>query len=1242
MTEYVAGSAAVIVTPALPGFHKIIAKELAGIGPLAEKSGEDAGQRTGTGYTGALQKVIGGGKKVAGVIDKAMTAAGVAGAAALGAAFSDALSIDSARGKLTAQLGLTAKESGRVGKVAGQLYASNYGDSMQDVQGAITQVIRNMDGLRGASASALKDTTARAITLSQVMDADVGDVTRSVSQLMRTGLAKNSMRAFDLITRGAQLGGDKAGDLLDTLNEYPTQFRKLGLSGAAAMGLIVQGLKAGARDSDIVADALKEFSIRAVDGSTTTAQGFKLLGLSGKKMSEQIGKGGKSASTGLQVVLDRLRGIKDPVKQSQAAVALFGTQAEDLGKALYALDPSTATKKLGALGGATDKAGDAMSNTAEAKFTTFKRGLQTNVVQAIVSDVIPAVTKLGGALDSVHISPDTVVKAGLAAGGAVVGWKALSASITGVKKTIVGVKAVGSGAGKAVTLAKNVPGGWETLRLKALYAGDSVKGAGSKIKTAAAAAGRGVAAVGKFAGSLAAAGGKAALSGLTTAGRAIGGVAASAWRGVTALGALAASYARAAATAALSAVRTVAMTVATNAVRVASLVWTGVQWLLNAALNANPIGLIVIAITALVAAVVYAYTHFSWFRAGVQAAWAGIQAAGLAAWNYGIKPIFEIIKFYITQIVIPYYKLLWTIAKAVWSGVAAAAQWAWNTVIRPVWSAIKAFITGVLVPGFRFLLSGGRAAFNALSSVVKAVWSGGIRPAFEALKNGVGAVKSAFSAAVSGISKLWKGLESATKKPVQFVVNTVYMQGIRPAWKAIADLVHLPQLPSVKFSRGGVNDVLPGYTPGRDPHQFVSPTGGRVAMSGGEAIMRPEWTRAVGPGFVHAANRIARKRGVSGVRDFLANGDMKFDRGGILPGGGPVQKFGLGGIFDAVKHAGSLVVHGASSLLDAGASAFAKHLLNPILGKIPGGDSMFARAIYSLPKRMIGGFLDFLKNSIDPKLGGDGHGVVAAAKKYVGRGDDRGPNNNIFSRRWGVAGQPWCAYFIDQAVSDAHAGKYYRGFPTGLAAGFNAMRHVGVGSGRAGDLAVYGSPGDHINLIEKPQSGAYLTIGGNQNRYVQRRVRGGQNHILRPSFASGGIVSRMGREAHRMFAIEAPNNADSHELQTPLVRLMRSLPAGQMAGVMRAIARQNLSVTNAGVYDSGGVVTPGLNLIANASRKPEALLSNAQWSAITKAAGSDGATYETTYHLYQRDMTIRDLEVLERQQEARRRVGRAR
>src|SRR6185503_16643103 len=128
-------------------------------------------------------------------------------------------------------------------------------------------------------------------------------------------------------------------------------FRKLGLDGPHAMGLLSQAIKAGARDSDTAADAIKEFSIRAVDGSKTTAAGFKALGLPVKQTTEAFAKGGDIAAESFNSVLERLRAIPDPVKQSQIAVQLFGTKAEDLGQSLFAMNLDTAKQQMTGLKG---------------------------------------------------------------------------------------------------------------------------------------------------------------------------------------------------------------------------------------------------------------------------------------------------------------------------------------------------------------------------------------------------------------------------------------------------------------------------------------------------------------------------------------------------------------------------------------------------------------------------------------------------------------------------------------------------------------------------------------------------------------------------------------------------------------------------------------------------------------------------------------------------------------------------
>jgi len=62
-------------------------------------------------------------------------------------------------------------------------------------------------------------------------------------------------------------------------------------------------------------------------------------------------------------------------------------------------------------------------------------------------------------------------------------------------------------------------------------------------------------------------------------------------------------------------------TIATAAYNLVLEAATAIQWLFNAALAANPIGIVILAITALAGGVVYAWKHFAGFRGAVMGAW---------------------------------------------------------------------------------------------------------------------------------------------------------------------------------------------------------------------------------------------------------------------------------------------------------------------------------------------------------------------------------------------------------------------------------------------------------------------------------------------------------------------------------------------------------------------------------------------------------------------------------------------
>jgi len=288
-------------------------------------------------------------------------------------------------------------------------------------------------------------------------------------------------------------------------------------------------------------------------------------------------------------------------------------------------------------------------------------------------------------------------------------------------------------------------------------------------------------------------------------------------------------------------------------------------------------------------------------------------------------------------------------------------------------SKLQMWIRQHIGPAFRWLYDKViRPVMNAVVSSIEGAWKYGIKPAFDLLKKGVDKVKEAFRTAVDGIGKIWDGIKSKTKKPVQFVVDTVYNSGIRKVWNTVAGFVGMKKLDKVTFATGG---IMPGYTPGRDVHQFYSPTGGRLALSGGEAIMRPEVTRALGVGGVNSLNAAARTGGVSGVRGalgFADGGVLHFDKGGIF---GDV----IGGLTDVAKKVGGWIGSGWDFVTNPGkawdkATGFIRDKLKGI------GESRWAQALGKIPLKMLKGLKDKILSSVTGFFGGASGSVPAALK----------------------------------------------------------------------------------------------------------------------------------------------------------------------------------------------------------------------------------------------------------------------
>lgn len=330
--------------------------ELQEIQSEADKTGNSLKDRLTNALDGLEGRFGGIGGKLGGALAKGFAAVGA------GALMVDALqkSWDEAGGlrRITGQFRLSAEESAEYGKVAGELYADNWGDALTEVQQVVALAGERLEDVTDQSLGRI---SAQILAVSQTWGVDYANVIRSITQLTQNGLVPSSQAALDLIVTGFQDGADEAGDFLDTIDEYSQHWEAMGLSGEDALNQIVAGLQLGQRDTDKLADAVKEMRIRVVEDTEAIDAAYQDLGLRADDLREKFLEGGPAAREAFLEVLEALKDVEDPIEQNRLAIELIGTQFEDLGP--------TALEALTTVQGAlreTDNAAQDLSNTVEA------------------------------------------------------------------------------------------------------------------------------------------------------------------------------------------------------------------------------------------------------------------------------------------------------------------------------------------------------------------------------------------------------------------------------------------------------------------------------------------------------------------------------------------------------------------------------------------------------------------------------------------------------------------------------------------------------------------------------------------------------------------------------------------------------------------------------------------------------------------------------------------------------------
>lgn len=225
------------------------------------------------------------------------------------------------------------------------------------------------------------------------------------------------------------------------------------------------------------------------------------------------------------------------------------------------------------------------------------------------------------------------------------------------------------------------------------------------------------------------------------------------------------------------------------------LAWTGVQkaataaqWLWNAAMNANPVMLVVTAITALVGVVIYLWNTNEGFRNFILGMWEGIKAAAVAAWEWIKTAVMTVVNALTTA-----WQGFYSWIQGVWAGIQAAAAAVWNwlaNIVQTVVAAITAYIEAykaVVLAVWNAIQAAAGAVWNWVRNLVAGVVAG-ITAYLNALKAGAAAVWNAIR---SSATSVWNSIRNTVSTVVNAIANTVRSVGntISSIWNSIRSTV---------------------------------------------------------------------------------------------------------------------------------------------------------------------------------------------------------------------------------------------------------------------------------------------------------------------------------------------------------------------------------------------------------------------------------------------------------------------
>ena len=567
----------------------------------------------------------------------------------------------------------------------------------------------------------------------------------------------------------------------------------------------------------------------------------------------------------------------------------------------------------------------------------------------------------------------------------------------------------------------------------------------------------------------------------------------------------------------------------------------------------------------------------------------GLQAVGAAfQWflTYIVEPVWTVIKTVIVAAIAIILTVFDGLKWAFDNTLGPVFQWFYESIVKPVWDGVTQVINGFLnwwnatfVPLFnaatqvlgnifRWLYENiVKPVWDGIGSAIRRVWEGVIKPVFDALSDWItNRVPAAFNQGVNAIKAFWDNLVNVVKQPVRWVLDVVVNQGFIRHFNNLAGTFGINKLPEVSLAGWATG----GYT-GR---------GRKYDVAG--VVHRDEFV-------IRKESRQRFERENPGVLDYL-NKTGTLPQGPVArPGAGAAAAYAqplsvstggfpgydLGGMVNAfvsgAQKAVSDTVNTVSAAISAGASFVIDKAISPARGILDGIGGLFPGWAGDLMRGAGNHLLDGARDWIVDKLKGknqDGTDVGSATPVAASNGGVMRWRDTVI-QALGIAGLPQDGAYINAWLSQIQSES--NGDPNVTQNG-----HVDVNT-LSGDLAMglvqvigatfaaFRDPSLPNNRLD-PLSNLVAGMRYAKARYGYSGMLGviGHGH----GYADGGRATR--------------NPAWAKAFATP--------PK---------------------LYDAGGLLTQGVQLIDHRRSTPDYVLTDRQWKAMYSIANHTSTATST-------------------------------